>query len=114
MSHDEHKQEIYFDEEEVDENIYRVKFSVPAKLKPEHIKIKYKKNGFFVEYIDEVGKERDGWTYHRTDKGYYSRTFPFEIKDPKAKLEDENVVFTFERGENISSEHHTLTLGGED
>lgn len=110
MSDNGQKLEKYFGEEIVEGNTYKINFSIPPEIPRDNIKIKYKKNGFFIEYNEEQGKEENGWTYHSTSKGYYSRTYPFEMVGPKAKFEENRLVFTFEKGEEISSGYNSLTL----
>lgn len=102
--------EKYFDEEKVEDNNYKITFSIPKNLKRENILIKYKKNGFYVEFTEDKARVEEGWTYHCTNKGYYSRSFPYVVKNLKAMLESDKIVLTFERSDESSTGHNILEI----
>ncbi|KAG0442474.1 hypothetical protein DMUE_0246 [Dictyocoela muelleri] len=91
--------EIIKDNKEIiDGNKVTVKLDIPDGLKVKDIKLKHDKNTYSLSYSTVETNETDGMKSYKESSGWFSRTYPFEIKDPKAVFEDGKLIVTFKKG----------------
>lgn len=88
-------------QESVENGNYTVKLPLPDDHNPKNLNIRQTKNGYFVEYKTQDNIEINGYVYSSMQKIHYSQTYPFELKEPEAIVEGDNLVIKFKQGPEL-------------
>ncbi|TBU09563.1 hypothetical protein CWI39_0060p0020 [Hamiltosporidium magnivora] len=92
--------EPLFENEKFENDKMNITFNLPEGVDPNNVEIKHEKNAYHMKYKTETNEEKDGVSFSSSSYGYFSRSFPFEIKNPHAEVKENKLFFSFDRGED--------------
>ncbi|EPR80132.1 hypothetical protein SLOPH_655 [Spraguea lophii 42_110] len=83
---------------------------VPTNIKPESIKIKYDKNSYTICYNQSNKHNEEGLATYSEVQGCVVKELPYEIRNPKAKIKNGELMLSFQRGENLDYKPKELSI----
>lgn len=91
----------YDGKEEDNGKCVETKFKLPDNVDKNNINIKYGRNSYLIEYSIEKNEQKKDHSYRSSYKSQYAKTFPYEINNPSAIVKNNEIIFVFDKGNEV-------------